>query len=560
MILFTLCFMLYWLNMGDYGFLDTNETRFVSIAKDMLTHNNWANIKINNENYFNYSPLIFWLINCSCIIFEKISNVIVRIPFSLTTTLGIVFMFFMLKDILSKSYATIITLIFSTSLAILVFSRLATTDIIFTIYALCSLLLSIKALFSTNAKQKILLWLLVYIFIALATMTCGILGFLVPTVSIITMCSLTGNIKEVVNPRHFLLGFITFALITLPWIITMICQHGISFIKGYFSTLSIIKSFGIKELINVLTVFLVGFFPWIFSFLWIIFPKAKDIYNNIKTYLKDNSQTKLKDKWYELKTNEKFISVNAIIFFVILIFAIFWGYKNTHIILFLLLPVSCITGCYWHEYIMEKEHEKNIFWATLIPNLILIMCSIIGLFGHNIINKIITENLNNLIVSLVIIFFIIPLFGIFTVLLKGRKTLFTSNVILMIAISFILSPYFFNFMIANGGQKDLIEFANLAKKENEKLVAFISSKKHSITYYYDKEVIFKNEKDYKWLKSYLEENPQDYVIVEIKDLWEVEKQEIPYMLIDSGTRYCLIQHLPYGLKNTDGEEPEIIVY
>ena len=75
----------------------------------------------------------------------------------------------------------------------------------------------------------------------------------------------------------------------------------------------------------------------------------------------------------------------------------------------------------------------------------------------------------------------------------------------MIALSSILAPTFFNFMIANGGEKDLITFANLASKENVKLTAYIPSKKHSITYYYDDKVNFKHNNDIKWLKNFLKE-------------------------------------------------------
>ena len=56
-------------------------------------------------------------------------------------------------------------------------------------------------------------------------------------------------------------------------------------------------------------------------------------------------------------------------------------------------------------------------------------------------------------------------------------------------------------------------------------------------------------------------NPHEYVIVEIKDLWDIEAKKIPYLLIDSGKRYCLIQHSPSSLKSIEkDEEPEIIVF
>ena len=209
-----LCFILYWLNMGNYAFLDTNETRFVSIAKDMLSNSDWINIKLNDENYFKYPPLLFWLINFSCVAFGKINAEVVRLPISIISSFGIILMFFMLKNMLSKSYAFIITLIFATSIGTLVFSRLATNDMLFCIFSLAAVLCASKTLFSRKNKQKIIVWTLVYLFIAFATMTCGVLGFVIPAVCIYAMYILSGNMKELFNPKHFVPGLIIFSLIT----------------------------------------------------------------------------------------------------------------------------------------------------------------------------------------------------------------------------------------------------------------------------------------------------------------------------------------------------------
>ncbi len=558
-LLLFLCFFLYWKNIGNYAFLDTNETRFVSIAKEMLSNSDWLNVKLNGENNFNYPPLLFWLVNLSCFTFEKISTEVVRFPISLITTIGIILMFSMLRNLLSKSYAFIITIIFATSLGTLVFSRLTTTDIIFCIFSNAAILCAAKSLFSRKNKQKIIVWVLSYLFIAFATMTCGPLGFIIPTTCIFTMYAFSGNLKELFNPKHIIPGLIIFSLITLPWHIIMIHKHGLPFIREYVDTCNFTKYIGIKEFFTVITIFLMVFLPWAFSLLWVIGTKAKDIISSIKAYFKDNSQIKLYDKWQKLRTTERFLSINTIMFFTAFIFAMLYGSKHTFSIIFLIFPASCITGFYWYEYIVKKEHDKSIFFATLIPNIILIICSIIGLFGHNYINTLIMQSLNQLIVPLVIVFFVIPVVGIFAVLLKGRIIAFATNIILMIFLSGILAPTFFNFMIINGGQNDLMKFAQIAIKDNVKLAAYIPSRKHSLTYYYDNKVTFKHNSDIEWLKKFLKDNPYDYVIVELKDLWTIEEKKIPYMRIDSGKRYCLIQHLPETIKETQ-KEPEIIIY
>ncbi len=558
LFLIIICFIMYWLNMSEYTFIDTDETKFVSIAKDMLNRSDWLNLKLNGENWFEYPPLIFWIINFSCFIFGKITLETVRMPISVISLFTVIMFFLAIRSILTKTYALIISLIFSVSLGILIFSRLATNDMLFVANAMLAVLSSNIILFTK--KNKTLYWIFVYIFSSLAFLTGGLFGLILPISCITAVYIFSGNLKEIFKIKNIIIGIFIISLITLPWHILMTYKHGINFIKEYLAIYNFTKYTGLKECFKVLLIFLTGFLPWSFSFLWLIGSRVKIIYNSIISYFKENSQEKLNEKWKKLNRKEKFLSINTIIFFTSLIISILWGSKFTFLILFLMFPSSCIAGIYWYDYMIKKSHAKSIFFATLIPNLILIVCSLLGLFGHNFINQMIMQDLNKLLIPLIIIFFAIPVVGIFAVILKGRKAAFCSNIILMFSLSLVLTPGFFNIMTVNSGENDLITFADYANQDKAELTAFIPSKKYSITYYYDNIVKFHNNNDFQWLKKYLIENPQAYVITEIKTLWDIEDNKIPYMLLDSGKRYCLIQYMPYEIKKLEEtKEPDITI-
>jgi hypothetical protein len=334
------------------------------------------------------------------------------------------------------------------------------------------------------------------------------------------------------------------------------------FIKEYLSAYNFIKYAGLKEYLWVIVFTILCFLPWSFSFLWILGSKFKDSFNSFISYFKDNSQDKLHQKWDKLRKIDKFISLNTIVFSTSFFFALLYGSKYTFLILFMVFPISCIAGRYWYEYIIKRQHDRSIFFATIIPNLAFIVCSLLGLFGHNVLNQWISQGFSNLIIPLIVIFFVIPVISIFAVLLKGRIVPFIANIILMISLSFVLAPSVFNFITSNGGENDLITFANIAKDDQVTLTAYIPSKKYSLIYYYDKPVIFHDSNDVEWLRKYLDDNPYDYVVVEIKDLWDIEDAKIRYMLLDSGNRYCLIQKMPEieGYEIPEEEEAEVIVY
>ncbi|MBQ9244901.1 glycosyltransferase family 39 protein [bacterium] len=560
-LLAIICFMIFFSNMSSYPFIDTDETKFVSIAKEMLNYSDWINVKLNGENIYTIPPFFFWITNLFCVLIGKISIVTMRMPISIISLAGVLILYSELKKILTQTYASIITLIFTTCLGILIFSRLATNDMMSLIIFMVTILLSYKVIFTENEKNTIFYWLLIYSLSAISVLCSGLFGFAIIFISILTMHIFAGKLKELFHPKNFLSGIITFLILLCPWFVIMIYKHKLMFIKEYLSIYNFIKYIGIKEFLNVIGLFVISFSPWIFSFLWILGKKSKDIFNSIFSYFKDNSQDKLKEKWKKLKKIDKFASLNTIVFFTSFIFALLYGYKYTYLILFMIFPAACISGKYWYEYIIKHQHGKSIFFATIIPNLILIICSLLGLFGHNILNEWIFQGFSNLLIPLIIIFFVIPVISIFAVILKGRIVPFVANIILMVSLSFVITPSIFNFIAANGGENDLINFAQIAKNDNVKLAAFISSKKHSILYYYDKPVEFLGNSDFEQLKIFLEENPFAYVIVAIKDMSEIEAHEIKYMLLDSGKRYCLIQYMSYDVEMyEDTTEPEIIVY
>ena len=537
-----LCFLMYFINMGGYAFVDTDETKYASIAKDMLNRNDWINTYLNGQKWLETPPLLFWLINISCLIFGKISLEAVRMPISITASLGVICLFLAVRSILTKKYAFIISLIFATNLGIIIFSRLATNDLLYSTTTMLAILFSCLILFNKTEKTKYIYWCLVYLFCGFAILTAGLFGLLVPFFAILIIYIFSGNLKELFKFKNILTGVLILSILTLPWYIIMIHKYGLQFIKEIIVNYNIIKYVSGKNILNTISIFLIGFLPWSFSFLWIIGSRIKHITNTIISYFKENSQDKLNEKWKKLSRTEKFLSINTIIFFTGLTFTLIYGAKFTYLILFLMYPSSCIAGIYWYDYLIRKRHDRSIFFATLIPNLILIICSLTGLFGHNYLNKIITQDLGSLMIPLIIVFFAIPVFGIFAVILRGRKSAFISNIILMISLTFIITPSVYNFIITSGGESDLIAFSTLANRDKVQLAGFIPSKKYSITYYYDNIVEFQEDNDTKWLKQYLTDNPRAYVITEIKDLWE-------------------IQHMPYDIvKQQKKETPEVIVY
>lgn len=559
-ILLFICIGIYCVNLGEFPLVDYDESKYVLIAKDAINSHHWIHLKLNGTNFFEIPPLLFWIMDTSFLIFGKISTFTARIPFTLYCILGILCLFLTISKIFTKFYALIISLILATCLGFIIFAHLATNDMLYAISSMISILFAYLLIFSRNENKKTILWFFIYFFTCIAVFSGGLFGFL-PLIIVTIMHIFAGKQKKIFNPANIILCICILTVLLSPWFIYMIKLNGMDYIKDFISSYNLLKYGGIKKYLYNATLFLLGFMPWTCAFLWIIGTRFKDICSSFLSYIKDDSQEKLSQKWKKLKKTDKFLSLNTIVFFTTFIFVILYGSKYTFLILFLMFPAACISGHYWYEYIYREKRDKSIFFATVMPNILFIILSVVLWFSHYNIDKYLVYGVNILIIPLVMLFSIIPIISIFSVILSGRMSAFIANLILMIGLSFIITPNGYGFIIANSGEGDLIKFARMANEKKVNLHAFLPSKKYSLVYYYDGNIDFHNDNEYEWLSKFLTENKKDYVIVEIKALWAIEEKDIKYLLIDSEKRYCLIKHLPKAVeKKIEAEgEPEVII-
>ena len=74
LVLITILYIiLFCQNLDSYHFLDFFETKFTTIAKEMIANNSSFAPTLNGANNFDTPPLFFWIVNLFCYIFpEKI--------------------------------------------------------------------------------------------------------------------------------------------------------------------------------------------------------------------------------------------------------------------------------------------------------------------------------------------------------------------------------------------------------------------------------------------------------------------------------------------------------
>ena len=104
--LFIVCLFVYFFNLGNYPLMDVDETRYVSMAKDMFSTRDFLTLYLNNEYFFEKPPLYFWGECLSFAVFGKITEATARFPVALYGTLCCFLTYILGSKIVSKSYGS----------------------------------------------------------------------------------------------------------------------------------------------------------------------------------------------------------------------------------------------------------------------------------------------------------------------------------------------------------------------------------------------------------------------------------------------------------------------
>lgn len=525
-----LCILFYFLffhNIWAYALMDVDESRYVSMSKDMFHTKDFLTLYLNKQFFFEKPPLYFWGECLSFAFWGRVTEFTARFPVALDGMLCCFTVYFLGKRIISRGYGVVSSLIFATSLEFLILAKFAILDIVVATCIGFSLCFGIFTNFCQE-KHKKYCWWLFYIFSGLAVMAKGIPGFVIPFGSMFFISLYSKNFKEIFKPLYFIPGIILFLLITLPWHIIMLKMHDPLFFEEYIVKHHIERFIGGNELgreqpfyFYILTL-LWGFFPWIFSVLAVFIRKI------VK-----------KDFVFKNVTNiQKFLVYNGIITLFVLVF---FSASDTKLVTYI-LPIygslACLGGYIWTRYIEKGEYSKIINITVYILGGIFILASIIALFTPLYLPAQLNSDIASAKPLCISLLFIAGLASIIFAKKEKYIGVFFTYVLFMLILSAFGTEKFFE-IDYKFGQDDLMRFAEYAKVHNKTLTAYKFDRKYSLIFYSGQPVeygLFYNIED---LKNELKEQ-NNLVIVQYKHM-NKDFKNLNYKVIDKGRKYMLIE-------------------
>ena len=536
--LLIVCYFIFFFNIGNYPLMDVDETRYVSMARDMFHCKDFLTLYLNGEFFFEKPPLYFWGECLSFAIFGKVTEFTARFPVALYGTLSTLLLYFTGKKIVSRRFGVISALILATTLEFVILAKFAILDIVVTTCVGFSVMFGFLTQFVQDKNKKYMWWLF-YIFSGLAVMAKGIPGFVVPFAVMFFVTIANKTFKQVFKPQYILPGFLLFFLIVLPWHLIMFKIHDPLFFHEYIIKHHIERFLNSNEInreqpfyFYILTV-LWGLVPWIFSAIAVGITKLKSIKKFNVT---------------ELSNPQKYLLFNAIAFVVTMLF---FSSSSTKLITYI-LPVyfftACILGFVWEDYMFNKKYEKPINITVYILGGICILAGILTCFAKFVLPA---QTYSDLLTIKWFCIILVLAFGISSILCavkKHPKGVFACYVLFILITSAFGTKLFYN-MDYKFGQNDLMRFAKYAHENGKKVAVINDERKYSVVYYYgiptdmdSRNVLFITLNDKEEMKQlgHILDDKNIVTIIRKKQYQEIDKT-LDFDVILEGRKHLLVK-------------------
>ena len=230
-ILAVLSYFCFMFGNGLVSLTIPDEVFYTQTAKEMLNNHHWMTPYIFGQPQFEKPIFLYWLLKLGFMIFG-INSFAARFFPALFGIIGIVAVYLLgrigFKD---NKKAFISAIVLMTSGLYLGLARTVFTDLIFSVFILLSLL-SFYWGFSFRNRKGIGIFMF-FVFSALAVLTKGPLGIIIPLLTTVIFLLIKKDIKFLFD-RCFIWGFLLFCLISLPWYALMYKLYDNAFIHEFF--------------------------------------------------------------------------------------------------------------------------------------------------------------------------------------------------------------------------------------------------------------------------------------------------------------------------------------
>jgi 4-amino-4-deoxy-L-arabinose transferase-like glycosyltransferase len=365
-ILLGFCFVLYFINLGRWDLWNPDEPRYAQVAREMVNRGDWILMHFNGRIYGDKPPLFFWLISLSSYLWQGFTSYSARFPSALFGTFTVLLTFFLGKELYTSRTGFLSGFVLATCLGFAYLSTRANIDATLTFFTTASILCffhwyryspphpsplpngerdGVRAHWITkrNINNRVIYGF--YIAMALATLTKGPVGFILPLLTSLAYLLIQKDWRGI-KEMKLLPGMLLFIAIVLAWYLPAILKGGQNYLNETLVHQTIDRySKGwshVQPIYYYLYKFPLDFLPWIF------FLPAAMIYGFSKEVIAKRREFLFLSTW----------------FIVIFIFFSLSKGKRGLYLLPLFPAASLIVGKLWNDFISDSMDHFRHEWIS----------------------------------------------------------------------------------------------------------------------------------------------------------------------------------------------------
>lgn len=231
-ILFILlvCGVLFFFGTGTYRLIDIDEPHYAETAREMIELKSWITPYFNYELRFDKPALFYWLIILSYKLFGVTEFAARAVSGVLATLLALALYFFGTYTV-SPRTGFLAALVAASSLIIIGLARMAITDMALCVFISLTIL-SLYLVSRARQHNRGIWWLAGAFFAALACLTKGPVGIVVPGCVFLLYSIARKEFKQNFLTQWFLIGLLAWFCLTFPWYLLAWRENGQVFIDA----------------------------------------------------------------------------------------------------------------------------------------------------------------------------------------------------------------------------------------------------------------------------------------------------------------------------------------
>lgn len=251
----------FFFRLGDLPLTDPDETFYAQTAKEMLARNDWFTPYLYGDPQFEKPIFFYRLVAFSFLVFG-VNEFAARLPSAAFGFLGLLAVYLFGSLFFTRRAGLIAAVILATSVEYLILARACVTDMVLAVFIAFGFLF----FFYGYLRKKRYPYIVASVFFALATLTKGPIGLLLPGVVLVIFLIVMKDLKRIATMP--LIGCVAaFILTAFPWYIVAYKLHGRAFIDAFFGFQNVTRflesehKIGSQWYYNI-PVVLGGLFPW----------------------------------------------------------------------------------------------------------------------------------------------------------------------------------------------------------------------------------------------------------------------------------------------------------